>query len=195
MGVVLVAPGQKRREDTWNDMLRSLGSGKIKLIIHIVSWGYHSFAEESYTRHPLYQNGMTGEQFVERYAEDCRDRELEILRRLEPHLSVNNKGKTVMITLATKQDLWWDNRQEMKEHYMDGEYNRLIEDLGNKLGTRTGNFTHEYCSAALVRENLVSGQKELLKPVTQGYDDQLRNANLRQFINTIERHFNIYLKV
>ncbi len=35
VGSVIVAPGQKRREDTWDDLLRSVSTGKIKLIIHM----------------------------------------------------------------------------------------------------------------------------------------------------------------
>jgi hypothetical protein len=85
IGSVRVAPGQKRREDTWDDLLRTLVGGKIKLIIHVVSWGYHSFGEFSYTQHQLYQSGMTLEEFLREYAAVCRNRELDVLRRIEPH--------------------------------------------------------------------------------------------------------------
>lgn len=79
--------------------------GKIKLIIHVVSWGYHSFEEFSYTQHRLYQSGMTLEEFLREYAAVCRNRELDVLRRIEPQLSIADQRKTIVITLVTKQDL------------------------------------------------------------------------------------------
>ena len=193
VGSVIVAPGQERREDTWDDLLRSLAGGKIKLIIHVVSWGYHSFGEFSYTQHKLYQSGMTPEQFVEEYAKDCRSRELDVLRKIEPHLSIADQRKTIIITLVTKQDLWWSNRLSVKQHYTNGDYNRLIEHIQNKRGS--ANFVHEYHSASLVMENLLSGTNELLVPTTQGYDQRLQLANLRIFLNTIESLFRISLNI
>jgi hypothetical protein len=67
VGSIVVAPGQERREDTWDDLLRSLASGKVKLIIHVVAWGHHSFGEVGYKRHPLYQLGMSTDEFVAVY--------------------------------------------------------------------------------------------------------------------------------
>ena len=126
---IVVAPSQKRREDTWDDLLRSLADGKIKLIIHVVSFGYHSFGEFSYTQHRLYQNGMTIQEFLEVYTDDCRNRELDVLKRIEPHISIADQKKTIFITLVTKQDLWWNNRLEVREHYSNGEYENLIQNI------------------------------------------------------------------
>lgn len=196
-GSVIVAPGQARREDTWNDLLRSLSGGEIKLIIHVVSWGYHSLGESSYLQkssygqHALYQNGMTPEQFVEVYAKDCRKRELDVLSKIAPHLAIADQNKTIMITLVTKQDLWWRDRLKVKEYYIGGNYEELIQDIRNKLGS--ANFTHDYHSTSLVIENLISGNNEFLVPTAQGYDERLKFANFRSFLNNIEALFNISL--
>ncbi|GBE75279.1 hypothetical protein myaer87_25060 [Microcystis aeruginosa NIES-87] len=170
IGSVIVAPGQKRREDTWDDLLRTLVGGKIKLIIHVVSWGYHSFGEFSYTQHRLYQSGMTLEEFLREYAAVCRNRELDVLRRIEPHLSIADQRKTIVITLVSKQDLWWNNRLEVNKHYVEGAYEQLIQNIRNKRGAN--NFIHEYRSTSLVMENFLSGDNELLIPTTQGYDQR-----------------------
>lgn len=193
IGSVIVAPGQKRREDTWDDLLRTLVGGKIKLIIHVVSWGYHSFGEFSYTQHRLYQSGMTLEEFLREYAAVCRNRELDVLRRIEPHLSIADQRKTVVITLVTKQDLWWNNRLEVNKHYVEGAYEQLIQNIRNKRGAN--NFIHEYRSTSLVMENFLSGDNELLIPTTQGYDQRLKVANFRYFLNAIESLFQISLSV
>jgi len=193
IGSVIVAPGQKRREDTWDDLLRTLVGGKIKLIIHVVSWGYHSFGEFSYTQHRLYQSGMTLEEFLREYAAVCRNRELDVLRRIEPHLSIADQRKTIVITLVSKQDLWWNNRLEVNKHYVEGAYEQLIQNIRNKRGAN--NFIHEYRSTSLVMENFLSGDNELLIPTTQGYDQRLKVANFRYFLNAIESLFQISLSV
>ncbi|MEM8638200.1 MAG: hypothetical protein AAGG51_05165 [Cyanobacteria bacterium P01_G01_bin.54] len=193
IGSVIVAPGQSRREDTWDDLLRSLANGKIKLVIHVVSWGYHSFGEFGYTEHRLYRNGMSLEEFLIEYTEDHRNRELAVLKKIEPHLSIADQKKTIMITLVTKQDLWWKSRAEVSQHYVDGEYERLIQDIRDKRGAY--NFIHEYRSTSLVMENFLSGVNELLVPTTQGYDQRLKFANFRYFLNAIEELFEISLSV
>ena len=193
IGSVRVAPGQKRREDTWDDLLRTLVGGKIKLIIHVVSWGYHSFGEFSYTQHRLYQSGMTLEEFLREYAAVCRNRELDVLRRIEPHLSIADQRKTIVITLVSKQDLWWNNRLEVNKHYVEGAYEQLIQNIRNKRGAN--NFIHEYRSTSLVMENFLSGDNELLIPTTQGYDQRLKVANFRYFLNAIKSLFQISLSV
>lgn len=193
IGSVIVAPGQKRREDTWDDLLRTLVGGKIKLIIHVVSWGYQSFGEFSYTQHRLYQSGMTLEEFLREYAAVCRNRELDVLRRIEPHLSIADQRKTIVITLVSKQDLWWNNRLEVNKHYVEGAYEQLIQNIRNKRGAN--NFIHEYRSTSLVMENFLSGDNELLIPTTQGYDQRLKVANFRYFLNAIESLFQISLSV
>lgn len=193
IGSVIVAPGQKRREDTWDDLLRTLVGGKIKLIIHVVSWGYHSFGEFSYTQHRLYQSGMTLEEFLREYAAVCRNRELDVLRRIEPHLSIADQRKTIVITLVSKQDLWWNNRLEVNKHYVEGAYEQLIQNIRNQRGAN--NFIHEYRSTSLVMENFLSGDNELLIPTTQGYVQRLKVANFRYFLNAIESLFQISLSV
>ena len=193
LGLVVVAPGQERRQDTWGDLLRFLADGKIKLIIHVVSWGHHSFGGLSYTQHRLYKSGMTPDDFIEEYTKDCRHRELDVLRKIEPHLSIADQKKTIMITLITKQDLWWNKRLQVKEHYTNGNYERIIQDIRNQKGS--SNFVHEYLSASLIMENLISGTNELLVPTTQGYDQRLKVANWKNFLTVIETLFKISLKV
>lgn len=193
VGSVIVAPGQERRQDNWDDLLRMISGGKIQLIINVVSWGYHSLRELSYTNHELYQQGMSVETFVQEYAKAYQKRELEVLRTLEPHLSIANQKKTVFITLVTKQDLWWNHRDQVKQHYENGDYEQIIQRICNKRGA--ANFTHEYRSASLVLENLISGTNELLIPTTAGYDQRLKYANFSKFITTIEDLFKVSLNV
>jgi hypothetical protein len=165
--------------------------GKIQLIIHVVSWGYHSFGEISYTNHRLYQPGMTVEEFVEEYTKERRRRELDVLEHIAPQLSIADSKKTIMITLVNKQDLWWQNRQLVKDYYMNGDYERVIQKIQNQRGA--ANFIHEYRSVSLVMENFVSGANELLVATTGGYDDRIKFANLEYLLGTIETLLKISL--
>jgi GTPase SAR1 family protein len=193
VGTVIVAPGQTRREYTWEDLFRTMAGGKFNLIIHTVSWGYHSFGEIGYTQHRLYQNGMTLNQFMDVYTEDCRNRELDVLNKILPYLSIAAQKKTVLITLVTKQDLWWNDRLQLQAYYQNGSYEKLIQDIQNKRGST--NFIHEYQFASLVMENLSSGANELLVPTTGGYDQRLQAENFKKLIKTIETHSNISLNI
>ncbi len=190
-GSVVVVPGQERRQDNWHDILRMIAVGKIQLIIHVVSWGYHSFGEISYTNHRLYQSGMTVEEFVEEYTKERRRRELDVLEHIAPQLSIAGGKKTIMITLVNKQDLWWQNRKLVKDYYMNGDYERVIQKIQNQRGA--ANFIHEYRSVSLVMENFVSGAKELLVATTGGYDDRIKFANLKYLLDTIDALLKISL--
>ncbi|PZV28186.1 MAG: hypothetical protein DCF12_00185 [Snowella sp.] len=186
IGSAIVVPGQERRQDSWDDLLRTISQGKISLIINVVSWGYHSFGELSYQQSSLYKSGITNQEFLKVYTEEHRQEELQALTKIIPHLSVadSKKRKILLITLVTKQDLWWHDRLKIQDYYQKGEYENKIQAIRNKLGS--SNFIHEYCSASLVLENFISGENELLVPTTQGYDERLKFANLRNFLNVIE---------
>jgi hypothetical protein len=191
VGSAIVVPGQERRQDSWDDLLRSISQGKVSLIINVVSWGYHSFGSLSYEQlisldPTLYQSGMTVPEFLKIYTEERRQQELQVLSKIVPHLVVadSKKRKILFITLVTKQDLWWNDRLKIQVYYQKGEYEKQIQAISNKLGS--SNFTHEYCSTSLVVENFVSGTNELLLPTTQGYDERLKFTNLRKFLNIIE---------
>lgn len=193
-GSVIVAPGQERRqENTWPDLLKEVSSGNVQMIIHVVAWGYHSFEEFRYADHRLFQEGMTASDFVTTYASEQRQRELSVLSELIPHLSVRNHRNTILVTLVTKQDLWWENRASVKNFYTSGSYHAQIQTLGSRIGS--ANLRHECLSGSLVMENFLSGSGELLVPVTQGYDERLKLANLRCFLSTVESLLNISLDV
>ncbi|AFY69592.1 hypothetical protein Pse7367_1298 [Thalassoporum mexicanum PCC 7367] len=187
-GKVIIAPGQERRENSWNDLFRLISGGQIRLIINVVSWGYHSFGEAgvgfSYKYHELYQPGMDVGDFVKVYAQNRRDREINVLKKLLQYLEIADSKETILITLVTKQDLWWHDRQLVKQHYMQEDYNKILEEATNKIGSN--NFKHEFLSASLVIANYISAAGELMIPNAEGYDSSLRDANLRNFFDTVE---------
>lgn len=194
-GSITVLPGQHSlpgQAEFWNNAFREVSSNKVNLIINVVAYGYHSISQTDYQNLPSYQSGMTIQQFIDNYSRVRREKELEVFSQLIPHLSIANKNQVVMLTLVTKQDLWWPQRQKVREHYqtgMDSIYNKSIQDIQNILGR--SNFVHEYVSASLLTKNFAVGNGEVLAPVAEGYDQATQIINFDQVLNFIENSFEI----
>jgi len=182
---LLVGPGQeRRRKATWNELFRQLSKGKSIGVINLVSYGYHAFGGElSFKQHKVYKPGMTPSQFLKAFTEHQRQSELQVLRELQPHLE-SAKGRIWMLTLVTKQDLWWKSRKTVEEHYTQGEYNHILNEIAARRGAER--FSHEILSASLVIQNLMTDVGEELAPTVAGYDQVKRAANLLRVIETID---------
>jgi energy-coupling factor transporter ATP-binding protein EcfA2 len=191
-GLVLIVPGQEPRQNKWDEVFSEVVAGQISLIINIVSYGYHSFEDIDYQSHPLCQAGMNEKQFATTYAENRRVREIEALQAMESHLKIAKSKKLLMLTLVTKQDLWWQSREQVKDYYQNGEYNQIINGIQLKKGS--DGFQHEYISTSLAIENFVSGNNELLWPNTEGYDERLKTTNNNKLYNVINSFLDTNLR-
>lgn len=180
---LLVPPGQgRRRPHHWPELYRNLARGRAAGIINVVAWGYHSFEGLSYRDLNLYQPGMSIEGFLGTYLAEMRRVELDALKEIAPHLNAA-PGRLWMITLITKQDLWWDQRDAVRRHYAEGEYNALIEGIARHRGE--DDFRHDYFSASLVLSNFRTDPGEVLAPTVAGYDQAIRLANLNRLFDGI----------
>ncbi len=182
---VIAAPGQERlREDQWPGLHRMLASGRAGAVINVVSWGYESIGELSYRETAPFRAdpAQSQEQFLAAYLAERRRKELEAIADLAHHIKMAEK-KIWMITLVTKQDLWWDRRTEVRDYYERGEYQEQIEGIANARGSQ--NFRHEYVSASLVISNFRTGQGELLAPTVGGYDEIIQADNQANLLRTI----------
>lgn len=188
-GKIIVPPGQKRRAETWwHNEYEELSRGKSTGIINVVSWGYHSFGDPdmklSYKDTKYYKSGMSALTFLKGYTEERRRMELSALKEIVPHLIDADKRKKIwMITLVTKQDIWWKNRNLVRNFYVNGTYNNYIEQIGQLRGAQ--NFQHEYLSAALVMRNFTTEAGEVLATITPGYDQAVQYAHINRLLNTI----------
>lgn len=183
---LVVAPGQAlRRRRTWPALLRDLTNGQSCGMINVVAYGYHSIEGELSHKHlPAFKQRMTAKKFMEGYTAEKQNLELEVLRELQPHL-ISAPGKIWMLTIVTKQDLWWTDRLAVRRHYESGSYRELIDQIEQQRGSER--FVHEYLSASLVMQNFTSGQNELLAKTVSGYDDVLQTANLQLVFDAVGR--------
>lgn len=185
---LIVPPGQARRAiTTWPSLYRSLAEGKSAGVINVVCAGYHSFAEGSYQETKYFTPGMSKAEFLQTYLRACRERELEIIADLTPRL-LDAKQRIWMITLVTKQDLWWNDRAGVEDLYENSQYNEFIKRITHERGAQ--HFQHEYMSASLLINNLVTSAGEVLATTTAGYDQNIQYTHLQLLTETVNNFAN-----
>jgi len=132
-GRLLVAPGQRRREHAWDELLGMMATGTVNGIINVTAYGYHSLEGlASYKEHRAFVPGMTKPRFLQLFPEFGRDEEIRQLESPVPAL-VRCPNRLWFMTLVTKQDLWWDKRSEVRQHYETGRYDELIRRIQNEI--------------------------------------------------------------
>jgi hypothetical protein len=184
---VYVPPGQTREElgkrARWDELQQKMISSKRYIVINVVCYGYHSLAQiGGYKEHSLYTRDLTKQNFMKLYLAKRREQEIEILREeLLPQLKIA-KGDLRLITLVTKQDLWWDDRRLVREHYQEGEYSDLIAELSGHRGVH---FNHAYVSCALNVLNFATSDGEILRKTVAGYDSTHWIANYNLVIESL----------
>jgi hypothetical protein len=187
----LFIPGGQERYimNDWPALYQSLAKGASRGVINVVCYGYHSFSEFNFrdTKYfinlpPSVKQTLTRDGFMQLYLESRRNRELQIIRDLVPHLNTA-KEDIWMLTVVTKQDLWWKDRTNAQAFYEGGEYNSLVEQIASVRGK--AKFAHAYVSASLVQSNLQTNDGEVLAPTAEGYDQTLQYANLTNLLHMI----------
>jgi energy-coupling factor transporter ATP-binding protein EcfA2 len=178
---IVVLPGQLKE---WNDSLKQMANNKVNLVINTVSYGYHSINQIDYQTLSFYRTGTPIKTLMNAYTDSQRSLEMEYLKYIIPYLSLAGNAQIAMMTLVTKQDLWWLARNEVNSYYRSGEYDRLVTEVQNNLGRI--NFIHEYVSASLITENFIDANGTMLVPVAEGYDQKIQLINFDRVIQFIE---------
>ncbi len=184
VGRILVAPGQEqRRQWTWTELYQEIAAGKSVGLINVVAYGYHAFGNPSYRELSVYRDGMTQEQFLEAFLEERRGIELQVLQDLVPRIS-DAKGKLWMVTLVTKEDLWWKHRADVEQYYRQGEYAAQIETITQKRGANQ--FMHEYVFASLAISNMTTEFGERVFVTAEGYDQNIQADHWQRLLEAID---------
>jgi|LNFM01.1.fsa_nt_gb hypothetical protein len=185
-GKLTIAPGQPEyRKDSFPPLHRKVTSGGARGIVHVVSYGMHAIpGREPLDKHTSWQPNDTHESFAARFAAKQRDAELDVLRELVSVLTTA-EGPLWMVTVGTKQDLWWSQRHDVNEWYCGKQsaYRALVDEIAKKHGTE--HFKHRFVSGALVYGNLRSPTGEVLFPTSAGYEQSIRAANLARIVEVI----------
>ncbi|MGF1580357.1 MAG: hypothetical protein ACFCD0_13425 [Gemmataceae bacterium] len=180
----VIPPGQEHRRDaTWSELLSKVAAGMFRGIILISAYGYHSLGNISFKKHRLYPQNRGKNKFLQAFLEDRRNDELRVLEQLVPHLKTNPE-KLWFLSLISKQDLWWSNRIEVKDHYENGSYGQQIRQILQHCGSPR--FRHEFVYGSFVIGNFITGVRELLQPNTASYDHHEYVQSLRRLFEAID---------
>lgn len=181
---VVVLPGQAHRIDaTWKTILDELKDGRFRGVIFLLAYGHHALGDISYMNHRLYNKRKGLDDFVAKYLAECRNEEMRILKLLCNEIR-QCKQPVWFMTLVTKQDLWWDERDTVKSYYESDEYLKNINEcLGSKA---TNQFRHESVFVSLVLRNLMTGRNELLKSTVSGYDQPLQLQSFERLLQVFD---------
>lgn len=177
---LITAPGQERHTSSWDDLFEELKSPKKRFgIINVVAYGYHSTILEIEN---LRKSQQTTKSATNQYLGKGRVREIDIARQLAERLKRHNKPFW-MVTLATKQDLWWHERSKIQKHYMSGDYAKEIDRIRTEH-TASG-FRHEFFSMAVHSQNFADEGGSIIQPTAAGYDDIIKYAHQKRFLEIL----------
>ncbi|WP_394792831.1 hypothetical protein [Armatimonas sp.] len=155
---IWIAPGQGtlRAGVLWPELFQKLTQAKQKaVIVFVVSYGHH-------TPSP----GRRVDDW-NLYLDEKQADELQQLESLVSFFAQSAVSDLRMMTLVTKEDLWWLHREEVQKHYEQGQYQETLQKLA--IGRK---FRHEFAYVTLRRENLKSAMDSAIGvPVAEGFDD------------------------
>lgn len=179
---VLTLPGQQHRmPDAIRRIRADISDGRIHGAIHVVSLGFHSFRPDdvAYTRHPLFRDGMSPDDFLTAYRTEMLKRELRALEGMAACIRDSRNHKFWLVTLVTKQDLWFDE-QDSKSYDTD-QYNMII----NTIKQSRSGFRHELFSGSLGCHNFKDSRGNSLKSIVAGYDNETQRLSLQSFLQQL----------
>jgi energy-coupling factor transporter ATP-binding protein EcfA2 len=96
------------------DLMRHLAQENPDYIINVVSYGYHEYLAE--TSEVFDQAGRVRQSYLEMH----RQREVDMLQEWVPFVDLSHNTK--LLTVVTKADLWWSDRERVFAYYLDGAY-------------------------------------------------------------------------
>ena len=180
---VFVPPGQEfRRELTWPHLYTMLAQEKRALVVNVVSDGYHVLNLEPALLSELTNPGAKRKEILEAFLARGREKELAVVRAVTDHIC-KIESRVSMITVVTKQDLWWEHRDQVQKHYEHGTYNRCVESILQAKGAQ--GFHHEFVSVSLVANNLCTDSGEVVFPTARGYDENIQVAHQHKLMATL----------
>lgn len=184
---VVVPPGQKHRRDLlWADIESGLAAGKFSGVILVMCYGYHSIGEASIPSligKPSFPAASADphQEFLDQHLQRCLKDELKVVERIAPFIA-RSPERIWILTVVTKQDLWFDRDTEVRTHYLRGDYGKVLKKLHNqrKQGLQT-----ETAFTCLITQNFQTGRNELLQNTIAGYDQARYNEALRDLLNKL----------
>lgn len=190
---LLVAPGQERYiEDVWPDLFKAMENRRSLAVINLVGFGYHHFDVDSFQAFGVYKEGMNRDDFLAAYLDDRREVEIDGLKAVAKGMK-EVEADVWMLTVVAKQDLWWDDRERVQQHYFSTKedcYSRILQDINDDMHERNLRFSHHFIGASQALANFNGPDGLPLKLTCAGYDLDEHRKHLYNYI----RRFNDLLE-
>lgn len=168
---------------------KEIASLRRLVLINVVSFG-HSATPRTMTRpqFEMYQNepGKTFDELVASHFLRQRVQEQLHLAQMTASFTAmkanaNWAVRVGFVTIILKQDLWWNEQDQVHRHYSGGAYGQCVQDLEAVFG---GFEFKDLLSTSLQPLNLQLTDGALLKATCAGYDRRAQELN---WINTVTR--------
>ncbi len=163
---IVDVPGQDMHESERVDTIRE-SLKKVEGILHVVCYGYHEGKDISISDALIDDNNPN-----KAFLENQRKKEINDLVELSKFYGIGSKA-TWIVTVISKADLWWSQRQEVVNYYSRGEYSQSLKGILPNM--KRGCV--EYCSVI----HKFYGSLKL----SGDFDDRERIKCKNEFINTI----------
>jgi hypothetical protein len=181
---ISVPPGQTiYHARNWAQLYNALQQSERSIIINLVCWGYHSVERKDLGSISEFSSGVTDAN-QNLFLSNNRALELRTLDNLIPPLC-NYQYPLHMITLVSKQDLWWKNRHEAQNHYENAEYAQKVQAIYTAKGH--ANFTHHFSSVSFGQINFDTADRHRLFETSAGYDNVVLTANFSNFLDMLKQ--------
>jgi hypothetical protein len=181
---IAVPPGQEvYHQRNWGQLFNALQDSSRAIVVNVVCWGYHSLERDEIPRIPEFLGGIN-ETSKMTFLKNRQNLELETLAKLIQPFS-NFQPPLHMITLVTKQDLWWKSRNEVQAYYENGRYSENIQAIRRAKGE--ANFIHHFCSLSFGQINFSTADRHRIFETSAGYDNAALTANFGNFVGLLKQ--------
>jgi hypothetical protein len=182
---VAVPPGQAAYLfSDWAPLYNALQDSQRSVVVNIGCWGYHSAEKDELANIAEFHSGITDANRSD-FLSNRRKIELDNLEQLVQPLC-GYQHKLHMITLITKQDLWWKEKDKVRKFYEDGsEYSKKLERIRKAKGMAS--FVHHFRSLSFGQINFKTADGHTLFETAAGYDNSLLNANFENFMTLLRQ--------
>lgn len=184
-GTELVAlPGQRHRFDRdFAEYAPRIEAGEFRGVICVSSFGYHAVGQVRKDELRDYRPKMSRSALLTEFTTVQREAELRLLRALAGSMSRVRKP-VWMLSLVTKEDLWFKSTKSVREHYEEGEHRQIINEIAKHRAPEE--FRHELAYVSLLIRNLETGKGDLLANTVSGYDQKKQSESIRRLMQVID---------
>jgi hypothetical protein len=185
---IIVVTGQEhRRSATWQGQLKDISDGKVDGVILVNAYGYHSIGPLGIKGQKEYKAlAAVGEEanFWGEHLKAKREDEIKILQYIAPHV-MSRKKPFWLLSLVTKEDLWIDEYDAMRRHYMDeGPYKQQVDAIGASVGNAS--FRHEFDTLSLFVGDFTTPRGENLARTSPTYSHSKQLESVARFFDLLK---------